>query len=417
MDEQNINSNLAESAVSDIHKDFVVVGKHRVHSWYAWAIVGIVFGMALGIVYVASRSNQNVQFTQSQAAQPIGNQFSIVGAVEANSQIFGAAMFKQGKWLADQNRSKAVTTAGTVKIPTPGSTSAGYGFNVYFPTYRSVGAVLLAPSGKFYVSNGTVINTTQPSGNIKTVYTHKFVAYFLKNGKKTALKVSGSFLPAIDVNGWGAANRLQCMKNGGSLNVPGGIGYYASPDGDNTQGCERGIYFYDIPNGSKPTKHFRAFPIMTPNAQSGTWEFVISERDNSYIIVSKIFTPTLSTGTVIKDTDTDTTTRPTPTQCQPYEAEQDEMFFDCMNHQDKYKPQPTTVVPATPAPATPPQCQGIKTQESQAACAEGYYAGQAAAAAKPSNVAPAKTAVEIQCEARYRDAENIDNCVAANGNY
>ncbi len=55
----------AEQVVGELKKDFTIVGKQRVHSWYAWAIVGIVFGMALGIVYVANRS---AQFEASQAA-------------------------------------------------------------------------------------------------------------------------------------------------------------------------------------------------------------------------------------------------------------------------------------------------------------------------------------------------------------
>jgi hypothetical protein len=59
------DSNIADKVVSDIKKDFVAVGAHRVHGWYAWAIVGIVFGMALGIVYVANRS---AQFDASQAS-------------------------------------------------------------------------------------------------------------------------------------------------------------------------------------------------------------------------------------------------------------------------------------------------------------------------------------------------------------
>jgi hypothetical protein len=60
-------SEAAERVVSDLQKDFKIVGTHRVHSWYAWAIVGIVFGMALGIVYVANRSGSD--FVASQAAQ------------------------------------------------------------------------------------------------------------------------------------------------------------------------------------------------------------------------------------------------------------------------------------------------------------------------------------------------------------
>jgi hypothetical protein len=59
MDTEQIGSNSAvEKVVGDLQKDFKIVGSHRVHSWYAWAIVGIVFGMALGIVYVANRSGQ-----------------------------------------------------------------------------------------------------------------------------------------------------------------------------------------------------------------------------------------------------------------------------------------------------------------------------------------------------------------------
>lgn len=58
MDEQKNPDQLANAVVGDIHKEFVVVGKQRVHSWYAWAIVGIVLGMFLGILYVANRSLQ-----------------------------------------------------------------------------------------------------------------------------------------------------------------------------------------------------------------------------------------------------------------------------------------------------------------------------------------------------------------------
>lgn len=47
---------VADKVVSNIQSDFKIVGKSRVHAWYAWAIVGIVLGMALAIVYVANRS-------------------------------------------------------------------------------------------------------------------------------------------------------------------------------------------------------------------------------------------------------------------------------------------------------------------------------------------------------------------------
>jgi hypothetical protein len=64
--DQNKVGGLADAVVGDIKKEFMIVGKHRVHSWYAWAIVGIVFGMALGIVYVANRTSR---FESSSASQ------------------------------------------------------------------------------------------------------------------------------------------------------------------------------------------------------------------------------------------------------------------------------------------------------------------------------------------------------------
>jgi hypothetical protein len=64
------SGDLVDKLVGDIKKDFTVVGKTRVHAWYAWAIVGIVAGMFLGIVYVANRSGQ---FTASHAEISIKN--------------------------------------------------------------------------------------------------------------------------------------------------------------------------------------------------------------------------------------------------------------------------------------------------------------------------------------------------------
>src|SRR3989344_4394893 len=72
---QNHAGILADSVFGSINKDFTIVGKHRVHSWYAWAIIGIVFGMALGIIYVANRS---AQFDASSAATPPAPPVSIV---------------------------------------------------------------------------------------------------------------------------------------------------------------------------------------------------------------------------------------------------------------------------------------------------------------------------------------------------
>lgn len=58
------NKNLGDKVIADLSKEFVAVGKHHVHNWYAYAIIGIVFGMAIGIIYV---SNQSLKFDPSSA--------------------------------------------------------------------------------------------------------------------------------------------------------------------------------------------------------------------------------------------------------------------------------------------------------------------------------------------------------------
>ncbi len=66
--ENNSLDKIPDKVVEGIAKKFLLLGSHRVHPWYAWAIVGIVFGMALGIVYVANRS---AQFVASRAQTEI----------------------------------------------------------------------------------------------------------------------------------------------------------------------------------------------------------------------------------------------------------------------------------------------------------------------------------------------------------
>ena len=84
MNNSQDSQRLGEKVVSDIQKDFKLVGAQRVHSWYAWAIVGIVFGMALGIVYVANRS---AQFDSSQAAEDMTYREEAL-SFENNSEYF-----------------------------------------------------------------------------------------------------------------------------------------------------------------------------------------------------------------------------------------------------------------------------------------------------------------------------------------
>jgi hypothetical protein len=64
------DGNVGGKVLNDLQKDFKVVGKTRIHGWYAWAIVGIVAGMLIAMVYVANRSGQ---FSSSNAQiEPFG---------------------------------------------------------------------------------------------------------------------------------------------------------------------------------------------------------------------------------------------------------------------------------------------------------------------------------------------------------
>lgn len=63
--DQNNEQVPADKVVASLQKDFTVVGAGRVKPWYAWAVLGIVFGVALGSIYVADRK---AQFASSQAA-------------------------------------------------------------------------------------------------------------------------------------------------------------------------------------------------------------------------------------------------------------------------------------------------------------------------------------------------------------
>jgi hypothetical protein len=80
---------LGDKVMNDIKSDFVVQGTHRIHNWYAYAIIGIVLGMALMIVYVANRQGQ---FSASEAAKPRvtgnTNQPSAIKESEKNTIVF-----------------------------------------------------------------------------------------------------------------------------------------------------------------------------------------------------------------------------------------------------------------------------------------------------------------------------------------
>lgn len=47
-----------EGIIKKLQKDFVIVGKTRVHTWQAWLVIGLAAGISIGIAFVANRSGE-----------------------------------------------------------------------------------------------------------------------------------------------------------------------------------------------------------------------------------------------------------------------------------------------------------------------------------------------------------------------
>lgn len=82
---------VADKVVKDISKDFMVRGNHRIHHWYAYAIIGVVLGMAGVMLYIA---NQNGQFEASQAAKPRGTAIVNRPGAMVNAEKSTLAIYK-----------------------------------------------------------------------------------------------------------------------------------------------------------------------------------------------------------------------------------------------------------------------------------------------------------------------------------
>ncbi len=48
----------AERTLDALHRDYILIGKKRVRSWTAWLIIGLSAGLAIGIIFVANRSEE-----------------------------------------------------------------------------------------------------------------------------------------------------------------------------------------------------------------------------------------------------------------------------------------------------------------------------------------------------------------------
>lgn len=52
----NSKTQLADKLVSNIRREYVLVGKSHIRAWHIWLVVGILVGIAAGIYWIAYRS-------------------------------------------------------------------------------------------------------------------------------------------------------------------------------------------------------------------------------------------------------------------------------------------------------------------------------------------------------------------------
>ncbi len=196
-------SGAVEGVVSGIQKDFKVVGTSRVHSWYAWAMVGIVFGMALGIVYVANRSGA---FIASQAATNKG--ITVRFSAVANGGTVHTALTSRG----EMSKGFFVMNAIGTRVPTAllsldkvtgngGERSdtalslANYGINVNDPNMAVV--YVDATKTKAWlkpVTNGAVSFSLSEKPTVTADHTIvlQFESHIFKKGKYIQLPVEST---------------------------------------------------------------------------------------------------------------------------------------------------------------------------------------------------------------------------------
>lgn len=192
MEEQKQNG--ADQVIGSLQKDFKIVGAHRVHSWYAWAIVGIVFGMALGIVYVANRSGRVVM---SEAAQKQGN-LAVIGTIDAYAPII-VHRNNPSVWIGHR---KTAYATGTQLLIAPTKDQRSTSIARFFKPQSSELSVVGFKGSSLYqgvlASNGSyVIDTTKaPLADLSKDVTFKIRALYQQGSgakiKTTEVPVSFS---------------------------------------------------------------------------------------------------------------------------------------------------------------------------------------------------------------------------------
>lgn len=270
------------------------------HSAFAWLMIGIVTGMAMTVLYVA-----NISVSSLQTVEAAGNKIVVTGPVAAGSRLLSTWLYESGGVISDDlQRGKIISTAGTYTLPTPSMTTNGQYFGVAgddLPSGKASGALLLStPAGApgfLYLSKGSTIDTNGAYLNLNKAYTHTFTAYYVKkNGTKVPVAFAGSFLPITDIENiptsWGSYNRARTTDGKNSIQVPGGIPYYVSP--------QLGIHFTNVPESGdqEANRKFNIYRALTFPSQphNGTWELNIRQKvyghpESGYTLISKTFIP------------------------------------------------------------------------------------------------------------------------------
>ena len=58
--EDSEQDRLVDDAIKTLKNEYLVVGKRRIKPWHAWLIIGILVGVAAGILLIALRSRELV---------------------------------------------------------------------------------------------------------------------------------------------------------------------------------------------------------------------------------------------------------------------------------------------------------------------------------------------------------------------
>ena len=288
-----------------LQKDFKVVGSSRVHAWYAWAIVGIVFGMALGIVYVANRSTQFVSTQAAVAAKStsLNFNFAVNGELDAYVPVW-MNLKNNTVWFGGRPvpyvKSEPLNVARPTRTP-PGDPIGPYGMQNAPLPYEANDGVVKSPN---YVPSivgvkGTAIYlpTISQAGRtlVSTIDTTR-QSPFAMFDKTVSIKLKGIYVQE-DATGQTKNNRIEvpitaavlCVANltenstcsdssrkyeadtSGTIKVPAGVPVYLK------------YFSFMTPGKNSVKKNMLKTIVFSAAAVDSSYKIIIKKSsDNSY---------------------------------------------------------------------------------------------------------------------------------------